>query len=351
MKKTTIILPCAGRSTRYPNLRPKYLLVNPNGNIMLIDAISKIGHKDCQIVVSILKDHEEKYGIKEMLDKFFPELGVQICLLDSETKSQSETVCKTIEKMGIKTPFLVKDSDNIFKMESVPETYNYVTTNRLDDTGIINASNKSYIICDSSGLITNIEEKKVVSNTFSVGGYYFLDPSEFVNAYHELEKMSLGREIYISTLINHLIFTKKTKFKIKPVTEYADLGTISEWINYKQRFRTYFVDIDGVLVKNGAEYFKPYWGTTEGIEENIKLINKLHEGGSQIILTTSRKEKYRKTTVDQLKKCGLKYDQLVMGILHSTRVLINDFTNSNPYPSAIAINIPRDSNELEKFLS
>ena len=39
-----------------------------------------------------------------------------------------------------------------------------------------------------------------------------------------------------------------------------------------------------------------------------------------------------------------------MGIPHKKRYLINDFTQSNPYPSAISINISRDSDNLEKLL-
>jgi hypothetical protein len=128
------------------------------------------------------------------------------------------------------------------------------------------------------------------------------------------------------------------------------LGTIKEWVLYKEKFKCYFVDIDGVIVKNSAEYFKPYWGTTPGIVENVAVIKELYDKGNQIILTTTRKESYRKITERQLKKIGINYHKLIMDLYHSGRVLINDFSNSNTYPSAIAINIPRDSNELAKFL-
>lgn len=351
MKKTTIIVPCAGRSTRYPNLRPKFLLANPNGNLMLFDAISKINLKNCNIVVTILAEHEKKYGIKHMLDKFFNNYKIKLCILNKETKSQSETVYETIKKEQIKTPFIVKDSDNIFKLDQVYESYNYVSVEQLEKQSLINASNKSYVQYDTSGLMTSIEEKKVISNTFSVGGYYFLNPEEFAKAFEELSKNgAYAKEIYISTIINHLIFEKKAKFKIKKISEYTDLGTIKEWMNYKNTQKTYFIDIDGVIVLNSGEFFKPYWGTSKGIMENVELIKKLYEEGNQIVLTTSRKEKYRKVTEKQLKKLGIEYHSIVMGLYHSQRILINDFTNSNPYPSAVAVNIPRDSNNLNAVL-
>ena len=35
----TLVLPIAGQSSRYPDVRPKYLLVHPNGNLMITEAI------------------------------------------------------------------------------------------------------------------------------------------------------------------------------------------------------------------------------------------------------------------------------------------------------------------------
>ena len=42
---------------------------------------------------------------------------------------------------------------------------------------------------------------------------------------------------------------------------------------------------------------------------------------------------------------------LVMGLPHCQRIVINDFARSNPYPSCSAINIPRNENNLKEFLS
>ena len=49
-------------------------------------------------------------------------------------------------------------------------------------------------------------------------------------------------------------------------------------------------------------------------------------------------------------KYDIPYDQLVMGLPHCKRVLVNDFARSNLYPSCEAINIPRNSETLEEYL-
>jgi hypothetical protein len=41
---------------------------------------------------------------------------------------------------------------------------------------------------------------------------------------------------------------------------------------------------------------------------------------------------------------------LIMEVHHSKRVVINDYANSNPYPTAIAVNIARDSDNLGDFI-
>ena len=55
-------------------------------------------------------------------------------------------------------------------------------------------------------------------------------------------------------------------------------------------------------------------------------------------------------TLSELNEKGILYDELVMGLPHCKRVIINDFANSNPYPSCEAINISRNSDNLGDLL-
>ena len=64
--------------------------------------------------------------------------------------------------------------------------------------------------------------------------------------------------------------------------------------------------------------------------------------GYNIILTTGRKEGMRKSTEDQLRKAGIIYDQLVMGIGGGDRILINDRKPDGGRDTASVINLDRD---------
>ena len=116
-------------------------------------------------------------------------------------------------------------------------------------------------------------------------------------------------------------------------------------------FKTLFVDIDGTLFYNSSEHFTPKWGDSKPILDNIDHIKSLYSKGNiQIILTTSRKEKYKEKTIQQLKEHEIPYDNILFGLLHCRRYLINDYSNTNPYPTSISVNLKRNDNNLKDLL-
>jgi len=133
--------------------------------------------------------------------------------------------------------------------------------------------------------------------------------------------------------------------------KYIDWGTIEDWDRFKRSFATLFIDIDGTIVINSSSHFPPYIGNTDPIQENIEVIKDLYRSGKfQVILTTSRREKYKKITERQMENLGIKYDGLIMGLLHSKRIIINDYSKSNPFKSCDSINLKRDTPELKEIL-
>jgi hypothetical protein len=91
-----IILPVAGKSSRFPNVRPKWLLTNPNGNFMIVDSIIDMQLKDIESLNLIyLKEHEElfsfKKGLLENLKKYNLDSLINFIELENETQHQVET--------------------------------------------------------------------------------------------------------------------------------------------------------------------------------------------------------------------------------------------------------------------
>ena len=348
-----LIIPMAGKSSRFPGMRPKWMLTHPlNNRFMVTEAISGLNLEFFdKIYFTFLSEHEEKY---KFFDGFVKELNecklidkCRFVFLKESTKSQSETVYNTIKTAGIEGFIFIKDSDGYYEcnLDCIENQIAFFDLNHIDD---INARTKSYIELDANGIVTNIVEKKVISSTFSVGGYGFKSALDFCDVYERLK--DLEGECYISNVIFELILSG-SQFLGLETSNFKDWGTLESWNKYKDEYRCLFIDIDGTLIKNSSVHFPPYIGNGDPLENNITHIRKLYlEGKTKIILTTSRPSSMRDITINELSQKNIPYDELIMNLPHCRRILINDFAKSNPYPSCESINIPRNSDNLSEFL-
>ena len=335
-----LLIPCAGRSSRFPTSRPKYLLTMPDGKLMIQSTTESFLPYFDRIFFGVLKEHDEKFHSSDILKKLFPKS--EVFVLDEVTRGQAETIVKMLKHFDISGSFLVKDSDSHFIPSSIYESNkNYVSICDAKKSPEILLYNKSFVEISNQNYILRTS-LQIISNFFSCGGYFFSSASDFIENFHKYEEMQIEGEFFISNVIDVMIDNNHV-FHPMECSELKDWGTFDDWINYQKQYSTFFCDIDGVIYENGSEYWVPKWGENQVLPEAKNKINDLFNSGNQIILTTSRPETFREITEKQLKKDGVFYHQLVMGIFHGTRYLINDYDKTNPYPSAKAINTKRNS--------
>ena len=345
-----LLLPVGGLSSRYPGVRPKWMLTHPSGDLMILKSIEGINIDDFKnIFIIALQQHEDEYkfsdGVLESFSKKYPNINTKIILLKNPTSSQPETVYCGIKKENISGFICIKDCDNFFNIHVKP--INFIAFCNLEKNVNVKAANKSYIQINEFGLLENIVEKKVISPFFSCGAYGFVNAELFVEYY---EACKNNDNLYLSHIMYRMLLDSK-QIAVCESENYKDWGTLEDWKNYTSDYKTYFVDIDGVLVQNSSQYFFPRWGQSDPIRENINKINELYDSGKcQIILTSARKESFREQTEKQLNESGLRYHSLILGLLHGQRIVINDFSNTNSYPSCKAVNIERNSNNLKKYI-
>lgn len=347
----TLIIPCAGKSNRFPNMKPKWMLTHPDGELMIEKAIKGLNTEIFdRIIITIVKPHEEKYEAGLILSQVFKNNPkIEICLLDDFTGSASETVYLTLEKMDVHGAIVIKDSDNCVKVTLPNPVKNSITGFDLHKhPDISNIPGKSFLIVNEQNIIEDIIEKRVISNVICLGVYAFENADLFKNAYLALLNKKIAGEMFISHVISYILSSKKHIFLALEAFGYEDWGTLAEWHQVQKKFRTYFVDVDGVLMKNCGKYGSINWSNnTTVIQENMEVIRSLQQKGAQIVITTSRTEEYRTDLEKILYENGIKPYAILMGMNHSARVIINDFAPTNPYPSGIAITLPRNSSIKE----
>lgn len=348
----SLILPVAGISSRYPEMRPKWLLTMPDGKLMIEKSVSKIDKKYFdRIIIVVLKKHLIEFTRrKALIDSLKKNISKKIELveLNRPTTCQAETVLNGIKKANIKGGIFIKDCDNSFEYRPKKKLLNKVLTVNLSNVDLIDAKNKSYVSVDKTNFVTNIIEKKIISNIFCCGGYIFESADDFKKYSSILLKTN--KNIYISDVIYKMIMNNHS-FLANEVTNYTDWGTLREFRHFQRKHLTIFCDLDGCLFYNSSKFNKTPW-KNEVITKNVVALKKILNQKEKIvdlIVTTSRPISEKKNIIKTLKKHNIVFKDVITDLQHSSRLLINDFSRSNPYPSAVAINMERDSEELESI--
>jgi len=313
----------------------------PNGKLMFELAIAPFIEKADRILFAILKEHDDQFKSKNIIKELVP--SSEIFVIDEVTRGPAETVLKTLEHFNIDGPFLVKDADSYFYPKTTYNpTRNYVSVCNAREVRDIKLYNKSFSVINEQGYVVGTMEKEIRSEFFSSGGYFFSDPKSFKDGFQKYKRALPSGEYFLSQIIDTMVESGHI-FLPMFCSKYEDWGTNEDWIAFRKRVATYIIDIDGVIYENGSRFWKPRWGESKILGKVQNKIKQLFNNGNYIVLLTSRPEIFRLTTENQLKEDGIKYHQLVMGVHHGNRVLINDFSTTNPFPSAIAINTLRNS--------
>lgn len=332
-----IIVPAAGLSTRFPGTRPKYLLYDYSGELMLKKALEPFLGK-YNITIGILHQHVLQYDAVKILNR---EIGdIKIVILNETTKGPAETVFKILENYKDDIEFLVKDCDNFFDISYEPGNLVYTSDIRYHDL-LSKLSSKSFVSLNSQGLIVDIIEKEIISNHFCIGAYKFESSNVYKKAFSNILKNS-NKELFVSHIIGYLI-NDNTVFLNKDIKDFVDVGTLNQWNEYNNK-PTIFCDIDGTLVKS---MHRPYDGEYEVLENNYRILKSEYDRGCQIIFTTARPGSAQEVTSLMLRQLGFtKNCKLIMDLHNAPRILINDYHPTNRYPSAISYNVKRDGDDL-----
>jgi len=340
-----IIVPAAGASTRFPDMKPKYLLYDYGHKMMIQRALEP--YKGHNITIGILKDHDAHHSASDYLRHEF-DTSTKIVIMDKLTKGPADTVYQIIKNsidIDLDAELFIKDCDSFFDHEM--SEGNYICVSNIAQHDVLKKlSSKSFVIANEQGIITDIIEKNVVSDTFCVGGYKFASARIFCEAFEELK---LHTEIFVSDVIQRCLH-KGEIFTEKLVSNYVDVGTAQDWFEYNDK-PVIFCDIDGTLIESqGRVGGKSFTSPIVPMRKTVDRLLEYQKNGAQFVFTTARPKDVERVTYSLLVTLGFRNFQLIMGLQNSRRILINDFNNSNPYPRATAINVERDKDQVANYL-
>ena len=354
--ETHLIVPAAGQSTRYGLGHPKFLLQHPNGLTMLENAIYGLGNLGpasglTKIVIISTEDHFAEINVSALKDemKHGSGLDVDFHFLKNPTSSVVETLTNYLERLDSDVSIVVKDSDNMVKLEL--EAFlmheNALAYADLSAFPRVSAPSKSFLEIGAADVVSNFVEKRVISNFFSVGLTKFGRISDVLDAARTLK--SGTSELYVSDLVRSMM-RNGIDFKASEILEYEDWGTLRDWLEFVKSYKTLFVEIDGIVnFDSGRLSLNVQSQSINPIIENVAVLLELEKTGRvKIVFTMARSESYIDSVSKELSELGFVKPTIISGIYRAQSMVVNQFTQTNPNPSALAISVQQNTSDLRQ---
>lgn len=235
--KINIVIPMAGEGRRFQEVGYSFPkpLIDVEGKTMIEMVVKNIGIKGNYIFI-VKKEHQDQYNLEEFLKTFEPDS--KVITVEGKQKGAAHTILQAKELINNEHPLLIFNSDQLIEYDSREFIYDALTR-KLDGSILtFNASHPkwSYVKKDEMGYVTEVAEKKVISNEATVGGYLWMKGLDFVK-YSEvmIEKdLKVNGEFYVCPVFNEAVIERK-KIGVYKVKKMHGLGTPEDLKIYLER--------------------------------------------------------------------------------------------------------------------
>lgn len=225
--RMNVLIPMAGAGSRFAQAGytfPKPL-IEVRGKPMIQMVVENLNIKANYIFI-VQKDHYEKYNLKYLLNLIAP--NCKIVEVEGLTEGAACTTLLAKEFIDNNAPLLIANSDQYIDWNANDTMYSLTSDNI--DGGMLTFTGShpkwSYAKLDHNDLISEVAEKKVISNIASVGVYYWRKGSDYVKYSEKMieKNIRVNNEFYVAPVINEAIADGK-KFKIKNISAMWGTGT------------------------------------------------------------------------------------------------------------------------------
>ena len=227
-KTMNVLIPMAGRGSRFASQGytfPKPL-IDVKGKPMIQVVVENLNVK-ANYTFIVQKEHYEKYNLKHLLN-LITNNNCEIVQIDSLTEGAACTTLLAKEFIDNDEPLLIANSDQFVEWDSNEFMYSMVGDNV--DGGILTFEAThpkwSFAKLGNDGFVSEVAEKKPISNIATAGIYYWTHGSNYVKyAEQMIEKdIRTNNEFYVCPVYNEAIQDGK-KVKVFQIEKMWGLGT------------------------------------------------------------------------------------------------------------------------------
>jgi HAD superfamily hydrolase (TIGR01509 family) len=216
-----ILIPMSGKGSRFlaTHKEPKPL-IKIKENLTMIELVVKNLNIKGNYIFIVLKEHYEKYDLHNVLTK--TSSNVKIVIVDSVTEGACCTSLLAKDIINNDTPIFIANSDQYVEDWNPEEFFYKIHSNNLDG-GIVTFRDTdpkwSFAKIDENGIVTEVAEKRQISDISTVGFYYWVKGSDYVKYAEQMinKNIRVNGEFFIAPVYNEAIIDNKkfTTFDIK----------------------------------------------------------------------------------------------------------------------------------------
>ena len=234
--KMNVLIPMAGAGKRFQEMGytfPKPL-IEVSGKPMIQLVVDNL-NIDARHIFIVQHAHYQQFALKALLNLISP--GCEIVLVDSVTEGAACTTLLAKELIDNDEPLLIANSDQFIEWDSNGFMYAMVADNV--DGGILTFTAThpkwSFAKLGDDGFVSEVTEKKPISNKATVGVYYWTRGSDYVKYTEQMIEKNIrtNGEFYVCPVYNEAI---ADGMKIKPfdIDRMWGLGTPEDLDEYRR---------------------------------------------------------------------------------------------------------------------
>jgi len=241
-RKMKVLIPMAGAGSRFATAGysfPKPLIAVKNLNDKpMIQVIVENLNVDAEHVFIVRDEHCAKYNLPQLLGVISP--GSKVVTVDHLTEGAACTTLLAKEFINNDEPLLIANSDQFVEWDSNEFMYSMMDSGI--DGGILTFGNShpkwSYVRLDDNGFVTEVREKKVISNEATVGIYYWKRGSDYVKYAEQMiaKNFRVNNEFYVAPVYNEAIADGK-RIKIFHIDKMWGLGTPEDLTYFQDKYK------------------------------------------------------------------------------------------------------------------
>ena len=235
-----ILIPMAGAGTRFEKAGytfPKPL-VDVNGKPMIQTVVDNL-NIEANYIFIVQKSHYEEYHLQTVLENIAPKCT--IVQVEGITEGAACTTLLAKEFINNDKPLIMANSDQYVDWDSNEFMYSMVGDNV--DGGILTFKSThpkwSYARLGDNGFVTEVAEKKPISNIATVGIYYWSKGSDYVKYAEQMidKNIRTNNEFYVCPVFNEAIEDGKN-IKVFDVPKMWGLGTPEDLNNFISNYES-----------------------------------------------------------------------------------------------------------------